>query len=328
MRKHRFMLLLVLCLVTAVVYASFSLKLFDVADNGNRTVTVVLKTQNVRSDYWQTANMGAQTAAKELGVKLDLQGPLQETDADAQILALQDAIDRKPDAIVVAPIEDPRMPAVLEDITEAGIQLVVMDTPLPVKRMPAVVSSNHEQAGRLAGETIASLTKSKPVVAILSDSPDSLVSAKRYEGIGQALKPYADSVFGSYYCGDSEEKAYETALSLLQLNPEINAFITLNEATTLGAAKALKEMGASSAHKLIGFDSSIYEIQLLDEGTVSALVVQKPFNLGYLGVKTAMKLVNGSKSVRTTLIDSTVVTRDNMSLPENQKLLFPFTVIE
>ncbi|MWC29770.1 substrate-binding domain-containing protein [Paenibacillus sp. MMS18-CY102] len=328
MRKHRFMILLVLFLVTAAVYASFSLNLFDVSDHRNRTVTVVLKTQNVRSDYWQTANMGAQTAAKELGVRLDVQGPLQETDADAQILALREAIDRKPDAIVVAPIEDARMPAVLEDVTEAGIKLVVMDTPLALKPMPVVVSSNHEQAGRLAGEAIAGLTKGKPTVAIFRDSPDSLVSAKRYEGIYQALRPYADSVFGSYYCGDSEEKAYETAISLLQLNPEVNAFITLNEAATLGVAKALKEVDTAGNHKLIGFDSSLYEIQLLDEGTVSALVVQKPFNLGYLGVKTAMMLVGGNKAEKATYIDSTVVTRENMSLPENQKLLFPFTVIE
>ncbi len=77
--------------------------------------------------------------------------------------------------------------------------------------------------------------------------------------------------------------------------------------------------------KLIGFDSSIYEIQLLEEGTLKALVVQKPFNMGYLGVKTALQLVNrDNPEQRHTYTDSTVVTRENMYTPENQKLLFPF----
>ncbi|WP_219835469.1 substrate-binding domain-containing protein [Paenibacillus sp. R14(2021)] len=328
MRKQRLTILLVLVLLAAAFYAVFFSRLFMAPEHGDTTITVVLKSLNVRSDYWQTMSSGAQTAAKELGVELDLQGPLQESDTEAQIRALQAAIERKPDAIAVAPVDDPRMPALLDAIREAGIPLVVMDTAPKLTEAPAFVANDHLQAGRQAGDTAAGLTKKRPVVAVFSSSLKSPVSKQRYEGVKQSLQAHGGQIFGTYYTGDSEQSAYDIAKSLLTKPSGITAFITLNEGSTLGVAKALKEAKKTDVYKLVGFESTIYEIQLLEEGSVNALVVPKPFNVGYLGVKTAMKLIDGRKSAGTTRIGAAVVTRANMYLPENQQLLFPFTVIQ
>ncbi|NBD25752.1 substrate-binding domain-containing protein [Paenibacillus glycinis] len=328
MRKQRLTILLVLVLATAAVYAVFFSKLIPGPDRGGKTITVVLKSLNVRSDYWQAVISGAQTAAKELGVRLDLQGPLQESDVEGQIAALRDAIARKPAAIAVAPMDDPRIPELLGDVRAAGIKLVVMDTPLALKNPPAFVANDHLQAGRLAGDAAARAAGEAPAVAVFSDSQKAPISNQRYAGIEQAMKAHGGRISGIYYSGDSEQLAYEFTVALLRTNPKVNAFIALNENATLGVAKAIKEAKKTNAYKLIGFESSIYEIQLLEEGTVDALVVQKPFNVGYLGVKTAVKAAGGRKTDRTTLIGSTVVTRANMNDPEIQRLMFPFPVIQ
>ncbi|QHW31359.1 substrate-binding domain-containing protein [Paenibacillus rhizovicinus] len=328
MRKQRLTILLVLVLVTAAVYTIFFSKLILVPDRGDKTITVILKSLNVRSDYWQTMISGAQTAAKELGVDLDLQGPLQEYDVEGQIKAIRDAIARKPDAIAVAPVDDPRIPGLLNEIRSAGISLVVMETPVTLADPPVTVANDHLEAGRLAGDVAARAAKGSPAVAVFSDSMKSAISIKRLEGIRQSMKEHGGSVSGLYYSGDSEQLAYEFTVALLRTNPQVNAFITLNESSTLGVAKALKEAKKTDRYNLVGFESSIYEIQLLEEGTVSALLVQKPFNVGYLGVKTAMGLINGHRTDKTTKIGSTVVTRDNMNEPEIQRLMFPFTVIQ
>ena len=36
---------------------------------------------------------------------------------------------------------------------------------------------------------------------------------------------------------------------------------------------------------MAGIDSSVEQIQLLEEGVYEALAIQKPFNMGYLGVE-------------------------------------------
>jgi ribose transport system substrate-binding protein len=322
MRKQRFTVVLIVVLLTAVTYAAFYFKMFSVAEGEGATVTVVLKSLNVRSDFWQTVNAGAQVAAKQAGAVIELAGPLLETDAEAQIKALLEAVERKPQAIVVAPFNDERMPDIIAKIRDAGIRLVVIDTPLDVKPEPVFVGNDHEEAGRLAGNKAAQETGNRPLVAIMSDFNFSAISEQRKKGVQESLADYPDSIYGTYYSGDSEERAYDIAISLLRERPEFNAFVTLSQSATLGAARAIKDSGTNSV-RLIGFDSSIKEIQLLEEGLLNATIVQKPFNMGYLGVKTALDLIDGKRNPGT-FIDSTVVTRDNMYTPEIQKLLFPF----
>lgn len=44
---------------------------------------------------------------------------------------------------------------------------------------------------------------------------------------------------------------------------------------------------------MVGFDSSIEEVQMLEEGVFNAIIVQKPFNMGYLGVENTVLLLRG-----------------------------------
>lgn len=323
MRIQRFTLALALLLLAAAAYAVFDFKLYPAASAPEKTVTLLLKSKNIRTDYWQTVSAGAEAAAKEAGASLDIEGPLRETDADAQAELLEAAIDREPQAIVIAPIDDDRIARSLQRARDAGIKLVVIDTPSKLKPAPVSVSNNHQEAGRQAGLAAARATKGNPYVAIVSDFPDSVVSAEREKGILEAVSSDPAHFAGTYYAEDAEEKAYALVKRVLARKPGLNAVLALNEPAALGAAKALKEAEVTNRVTLIGFDSSIYQIKLLEDGSLKAIVVQKPFNLGYLGVKSALRLIDGQK-VRSIYIDSLIVTKDNMYTPENQKLLFPF----
>lgn len=322
MRVQRFTVLLALVLAAAALFFVFYFQLYRVGSTRERTVVVMLKTSNIRSDFWQTVGDGAEAAAKENGARAEVLGPLQENDTAAQIDLLEEAMASKPDAIVAAPSNDTAVIRELERIRKAGIELMVMDTPLNMDKEPPVVSGDHREAGIQAGRFAERETAGRPVVAILSDFPNSNVSAERESGIVSALAQ--GSHVGTFYVGDSEEAAYDTALSLLKNKPSVNAIMAINEPAALGSAKAIKELNRSGSVRLVAFDSSLYEIKLLEEGSLSAIIVQKPFNMGYLGVKNALRQLDGKKIDRETLIDPLVVTKDNMYSPENQKLLFPF----
>ncbi|MBW7461445.1 substrate-binding domain-containing protein, partial [Paenibacillus sepulcri] len=100
--------------------------------------------------------------------------------------------------------------------------------------------------------------------------------------------------------------------------------IGLNEPTTVGAGRAIQELKLKDRVSLIGFDSSVNEIKLLDEGVMKATVIQRPFQMGYLSVKTAVDAVRGKKVPKMIDTGSLVITKQNMYEEENQKLLFPF----
>ncbi|WP_256756642.1 substrate-binding domain-containing protein [Cohnella sp. WQ 127256] len=324
MRKQRFTLWLIIAIFVVAIYSIFYFKLFFVATKQEQSVTVILKSMNVRMDFWQAVSRGAEAAAKEMGLELDVQGPLQENDADDQLRILEEAIEREPEAIVIAPIVDERMPKALAKVRSSGIRLVVINTLIDMTPTPVIVSNDHLEAGRLAGEAALIATQGIPSVAILSDYENSKMSDERLTGLQDTLKNYKDSVQGVYYVNDSEEKAYRIAEKLLASDKAFNTFITLNESATLGVAKVLQEQKKAGQINLIGFDSTVDEIQLLESGTLKAAVIQKPFNMGYLGVKTALKLIDGKKTDPITYIESNVITKENMYTAENQKLLFPF----
>jgi len=324
MRMRRFRIWLILAVCVVAIYSMFYYKIFSGVSDREKSVTVILKSLNVRLDFWQAVNKGAEAAAKEMGVELNIVGSLQENDADDQIRILEAAVEGKPDAIVLAPIMDDRMPGILSRARNDGIELVIIDTPLELAPVPVLVSNDHVEAGTLAGRTTVNATKGHPTVAIISDSENSKISSERLSGIQQALGAYPNSVIGVYYADNSEDKAYEIAKQLLAEDKPFNAFITLNESATVGVAKLLHEQRRAGVMSLIGFDSSVDEIQLLEAGTLKAAIVQKPFNMGYLGVKTALKLIDGDNVDPITYIESNVITKENMYTPENQKLLFPF----
>ena len=99
----------------------------------------------------------------------------------------------------------------------------------------------------------------------------------------------------------------------------------MNEVSTVGAAQALLDAGQAGKVRLLGFDSSLAEIKFIEQGVLAATVVQKPFNMGYLAIRAALDAVEKKPRIRFIDTGSVLITAANLYLPENQKLLFPFT---
>ena len=64
-------------------------------------------------------------------------------------------------------------------------------------------------------------------------------------------------------------------------------------------------------------------LKYVERGIIRDAIVQKPFNMGYLGVKIAKELVAGGRPQSYINTGSIDISRANMFQPENQKLLFP-----
>ena len=108
-----------------------------------------------------------------------------------------------------------------------------------------------------------------------------------------------------------------------KLGSAIQGVFTPNESTTFGMLQALKKSGVNKKVKLIGFDSSDKLVAALKDGDIEGLVVQNPFNMGYLAVKTMMTHLKGGKIAPRIDTGSTLVTKDNMNDPKVSRLLKP-----
>jgi len=96
-----------------------------------------------------------------------------------------------------------------------------------------------------------------------------------------------------------------------------------NETSTAGMLIALEDRQLAGRVKFVGFDAQPRVIAGLRDRKLQGLVLQDPFKMGYLGVKTMLDHLDG-KAIETEIdTGAAVVTPENMNTPEMQRLLYP-----
>lgn len=288
-------------------------------------VIVILKTIDPSVEFWQVLIDGVHEAAQEFNANVQIWGTEKETDVDDQISLVENAIEKRPDVIVLAATDYQRLVPISEKIKKSDIKLVIVDSGIKSDAGDSVVATDNVNAGREAGEAMKDLIKGPAQIAIISYVKDAASHIDREKGIREVIENYPDiEVLGTYNSEGSEQNAYLLAKEILQVHPDTLGIIGLNEPTTVGAGRAIQELGLKGKVQLIGFDSSFNEIKLLDEGIMKATVIQKPFQMGYLSIKTAVEVVKGKRVSKLIDTGSLLITKENMYVEENQKLLFPF----
>lgn len=313
--------LLFLTLVITVIYRG---KLFLTGNPESKPkIIVILKSVDYKHLwFWQTVKDGIESACKDYGVDYSILGPFSETQVDEQIQIVEEAIRLKPDAIVLAATDYDRLIPVAKQIKEANIPLITIDSFINSQDADTKIGTNNYDAGRNAGAALMENIQPGSQVVIMSYIQGSSTAMDRETGVRDYLKGKVEIVETLYSSGEAEI-AYEQASLLLNTNPNVKGIIALNDPTAIGASRALSESGRKDEVVLVGFDNSLAVLQSVEAGIIKDTIVQRPFNMGYLGITAALDIIHG-KSVEP-FIDtgSKVINRQNMLLTENQKLLFP-----
>ncbi|HSK63088.1 MAG TPA: substrate-binding domain-containing protein, partial [Pyrinomonadaceae bacterium] len=152
-------------------------------------------------------------------------------------------------------------------------------------------------------------------------------TAEREEGfIGQMKKsfPEIELVSSDQYAGGTRETAKRASENLLnRYADEVQGIFTPNESTTAGMLLALQDIGKAGKVWFVGFDTSQTFIDAMNANQLHGIVVQNPFNMGYLGVKTMVDSLLGKPVEKKIDTGVMLVTRENMQSPEVQALLHP-----
>jgi ribose transport system substrate-binding protein len=90
-----------------------------------------------------------------------------------------------------------------------------------------------------------------------------------------------------------------------------------------GVGQAFVENKLAGKVALVTFDSDDKTVGYLSDGTISALVVQDPYRMGYDGVKTALAVSRGEKVPANVDTGANLVTKANMNDPKIDALIHP-----
>lgn len=288
-----------------------------------KQIVLILKVIDSSNDFWSAIIQGANMAAKEYDVELTIMGPNAETKYEEQGEMIEQAIEMKPDAIALAPSNYTETEKYAGKIEEAGIRLILVDSVMEEEMGSCVVATDNVEAGRKMGSYIAENFTDVSSIGIVGHVKGVSTATEREQGFREGLGELEKNVADVVFCDSDYRKAYLVTKDMLNRYPDINVIVGLNEYSSVGAARAVCDLGLAGKIRMIGFDSSIEEVKYLENGTFDAIVVQKPLNMGYLCIETTVELLNKEPIPQNVDSGSALIIKDTMYTEENQKLLFP-----
>lgn len=286
-------------------------------------IVFILKTIDSTTDFWTSMIDGANMAAKEHGISITVMGTDSETEYEEQGVLIEEAIKMKPDAIALVPASYTETAKYARGIEEAGIELVLVDSVMEEEMGNCVVATDNVEAGRKMGSFIKENFTKACSIGVVAHVKGSSTATEREQGLREGLGELESEIVDVVFCDSDYRKAYKITKEMLEKHPDINVIAGLNEYSSIGAARAVMDMGLQGEIFMVGFDSSMKEVEYLESEVFNAIVVQKPLNMGYLAIENTVKLLENKELPQYIDSGSALITKDTMYTPENQKLLFP-----
>ena len=272
--------------------------------------------------FYVSMECGARVAAAAAGVNLDVQGP-DKFDATLQNPMLDAVGAGKPDALLVAPNDRTASAGPLKTIQDGGAKIVLVDTTLENPDMAvSQIASDNEGGGRAAAKALSEQIGGSGKVFVVNVKPGISTTDLRAKGFQDEAKKLGLEYVGMEYNQDQPDKAAAIVKAQLAKTPDLKGIFATNLFAAEGSAAGLRESGNKDV-KIVSFDAGPKQVEDLKNGTIQALVAQKPADIGAQGVQQAVAALKGETTKPTIATGSVIITKDNLA--QNQDAVYKST---
>jgi ribose transport system substrate-binding protein len=287
----------------------------------------------VEDPFYRVMEKGIQAAAEDFGVEVQVaQFPATwGTSAQDPILSALKGQGNL-DYIITAPVSTEEMIAPLQDAVDAGTKIITVDTFLgdgnyadgPVTFPLSYIGSDNQEGGRIACSAIAEAIGGEGKVYIQNTNPDVSSVSDRSIGCREVLGEFPGiEIVGEEYSLDVEDTAVQQTAAMLELHPDLAGIFGVNVFSAQGAGTAVLNAGLGGQVQIAAYDATQRAIELLNEGNVSLVLAQKPFDMGYLGVAFAMADHSGVTSLpKHVTTGFAIIDAENVADPEVARFIY------
>jgi ribose transport system substrate-binding protein len=278
----------------------------------SKTWKISLIPQTMSNPFFVEMAAGAQKAVSDLkargtNIVLSVQAPQEETDAEAQLGLVENAITKGANAIIFPAISpDGLIPGVLE-ANKAGVKIINVDSGLNFDslakqggKIVCYIGSDNVQGGQIAGQAMGEFFKGQagPIeVGIIEGLPGHVNAMARKKGFLDAIAAYSNvKVVASQTANWDMNQGYQVMQNMMQSHPYIKAVFGSSDQMSLGAIAAIKDAGKKDQVTVFSFDATTAGLQAVQEGTMYGTVAQYPTQMGYMSVQTAINVLTNPGS--------------------------------
>lgn len=275
------------------------------SDGRSRTIAVVL--EDLANPFSAALHRAVVDAARARGVLVlaasSDEDPVDERDAVAAFTA------RRVDGVVLMPTSAEH--GWINDELAAGTPIVMVDRPAG-NGTDAVVSDNRDGAARATNHL---LRRGHRRIAFLGDLAEIYTVGERAAGYRDALQAAGVTTDDELVRLNlrSSDAAQQAVVDLLaSANPPTALFPSQN-LVTIGAVRALRQLGLHQEVALVGFDDIVLA-ELLEPGVT--VVAQDPAQIGRLAAEQLLARIDGSdKPTRVQVVPTRLIPRGSGEIP-------------
>lgn len=244
---------------------------------------------NAKIPYWQEAGAGLVQAARELKVQAELVGP-EIYDANAERDEFRKVVAKKPAGILVSPANPGVLTAEIDAAVAAGIPVITIDSDAPASKRAFFVGTNNYEAGRLGGQTLAKLLNGKGNVVFYTIKGQRNLE-ERLNGYEAVLESYPGIKVAEIVDMKGDPRiAFDRTTEMIEKKAAVDAFVSLESLSGSEVADVL-DRNKAEGKTLVAMDVAPNTLEWIEKGRVAATIMQKPFTMGYYGLRVLADMV-------------------------------------
>jgi rhamnose transport system substrate-binding protein len=262
---------------------------------GNGRKTVIAMMPKAKGDpYFISCKVGAEEAAKELGVELLWDGPT-DLDPAKQNEVVEAWITRGVDAIAVSVESKEGISTVLRKARERGIKVITWDADAEKDARDFLINQATPQGiGYTLTDEAARILNGKGEFAIVTASLSAANQNEWIKYIKERLaQKYPDvKLVATQPSEGDRDRSFSETQTLLNVYPNVKLIMAIAAPAVPGAAEAVKQSGRTDV-KVTGLSLPNMSKPYIKAGVADSIVLWNTGDLGYLTVYAANALTKG-----------------------------------
>jgi ribose transport system substrate-binding protein len=284
--------------------------------------SIAVFTKNQTNPFFQTVRLGAESAAKQMNATVIQYIPTVEDSITEQLSEIEDAIIKRPGAVVFIPVNSKAMIPGIEKLNAADIPVVNITDRVLGGQIISFMGCDETNLAVNTGRFLFQHMNGRGNVVILEGRGGSENSVNRVAGYRKALAEFPNvKLLASQPANFQRVQALQVTENLLQSYPQIDGILAANDSMALGAIEALD--AARRKALVVGINGTKEAVDAIKAGKLLASGDCDGFKHGCLGTMAAVRHLRNLPVPKEFIFSVTVLESTNyagMDVPYDQRM--------
>ncbi|HME34625.1 MAG TPA: sugar ABC transporter substrate-binding protein [Candidatus Sulfotelmatobacter sp.] len=270
---------------------------------------------------YQTALLdGIKNKAAEAGLVMQVFGC--KGDPQLQLTQILDAVTKKPDALLINPVDAKLIVTGVKRANEANIPIFIIENPPPEGKFLGLVDFDNEAGGAMGADELAKLIGEKGVALEALGLVGSNQPQLRHKGFTERMKEkYPDIEVHSLTMEWVADNANKMVLQALTQNPNIMGVFSDSDQMVPGVQSALRQIGklvpvGQQGHvAIVGVNGTPGALDRIRKGSQDASVGKDPNGMAGIVLNQIIAYFEGKPFDAKGQTKPILITKDNVDDP-------------